>query len=78
MGGYALVAGVAAVVTLAVTPLVRWLAVRFGAVVTPSQAKHTHTGSLPTLKVIPFRNTVWKPFLENCTSYSPMPSSGTR
>jgi UDP-GlcNAc:undecaprenyl-phosphate GlcNAc-1-phosphate transferase len=49
VGGYALVAGVAAVVTLAVTPLVRWLAVRFGAVVTPSQAKHTHTGSLPTL-----------------------------
>jgi UDP-GlcNAc:undecaprenyl-phosphate/decaprenyl-phosphate GlcNAc-1-phosphate transferase len=49
MGGYALVLGAAAVTTLALTPLVRWLAIRFGAVVLPSQAKHTHEGALPTL-----------------------------
>ncbi len=35
--------------TLAATPIVRFLAVRFGAVVRPSEAKHMHTRPVPTL-----------------------------
>lgn len=49
MGGYALVLGVAAATTFLFTPLVRWLAVRFGAVVAPSDDRHVHTVPTPTL-----------------------------
>ena len=50
MGGYAIVLAVATVVTLAATPLVRWLAIRLGAVRQPSEdARHVHTRAMPTL-----------------------------
>jgi len=48
--GYAVVAGVALAVTLLMTPIVRRLAIRFGAVVAPSEdARHVHTRTTPTL-----------------------------
>jgi UDP-GlcNAc:undecaprenyl-phosphate GlcNAc-1-phosphate transferase len=47
---YAIVAAVALAVTFATTPLVRLLAVRFGAVVLPSDdPRRVHTRALPTL-----------------------------
>jgi UDP-GlcNAc:undecaprenyl-phosphate GlcNAc-1-phosphate transferase len=50
MGGYAIVLGAALLATLATTPLVRRLAIRFGAVVAPSSdARHVHTKPTPTL-----------------------------
>jgi UDP-GlcNAc:undecaprenyl-phosphate GlcNAc-1-phosphate transferase len=50
LGGYAIVLAVATVVTLAATPLVRWLAIRLGAVRQPSEdARHVHTRAMPTL-----------------------------
>ena len=49
MQGYAVVVGVAAVTTLLLTPLVRFMAVRFGAVVSPSDERHVHTRPTPTL-----------------------------
>jgi UDP-GlcNAc:undecaprenyl-phosphate GlcNAc-1-phosphate transferase len=49
MGGYAIVCAVALGVTLALTPVVRRLAVRFGAVVAPTDARHVHTTPTPTL-----------------------------
>ena len=50
MKGYAVVAGVALAVTLLMTPIVRRLAIRFGAVVAPSEdARHVHTRTTPTL-----------------------------
>ena len=49
MRGYAAVLGVATVTTLLLTPVVRMLAVRFGAVVRPSDARHVHTRPTPTL-----------------------------
>ena len=49
MGGYLVILAIAAGVTLAVTPVVRWLAIRMGAVVHPSAAKHVHTKPMPTL-----------------------------
>jgi UDP-GlcNAc:undecaprenyl-phosphate GlcNAc-1-phosphate transferase len=50
MGGYAIVLGAALAATLATTPLVRRLAIRFGAVVAPSSdARHVHTRPTPTL-----------------------------
>jgi UDP-GlcNAc:undecaprenyl-phosphate GlcNAc-1-phosphate transferase len=49
MGGYAVVLGVAMVATLAATPVVRWFAIRMGAVVAPSDARHVHTKPMPTL-----------------------------
>lgn len=50
MGGYAAVLGVAVVTTLVMTPVVRWLALRFGAVVAPSSdPRHVHTKPTPTL-----------------------------
>jgi UDP-GlcNAc:undecaprenyl-phosphate GlcNAc-1-phosphate transferase len=48
--GYAVVLAVALGVTLALTPLVRVLAIRYGAVVAPSaDARHVHTRPTPTL-----------------------------
>jgi UDP-GlcNAc:undecaprenyl-phosphate GlcNAc-1-phosphate transferase len=48
--GYGIVLGVALAVTLALTPVVRMLAVRLGAVVAPSgDARHVHTRPTPTL-----------------------------
>jgi UDP-GlcNAc:undecaprenyl-phosphate GlcNAc-1-phosphate transferase len=50
MGGYAIVLGAALLATLATTPLVRRLAIRFGAVIAPSSdARHVHTKPTPTL-----------------------------
>ncbi|HEX5097426.1 MAG TPA: MraY family glycosyltransferase [Acidimicrobiia bacterium] len=50
MGGYAIVLGAALAATFATTPLVRRLAIRFGAVVAPSSdARHVHTRPTPTL-----------------------------
>ena len=50
MGGYGIVLGVALAVTLALTPVVRMLAIRLGAVVAPSgDARHVHTRPTPTL-----------------------------
>ena len=50
MGGYASVLGAALAATFATTPLVRRLAIRFGAVVAPSSdARHVHTRPTPTL-----------------------------
>src|SRR3954449_5742470 len=50
MKGYAVIAAVALVVTLVMTPIVRLLAIRFGAVVQPSSdARHVHTEATPTL-----------------------------
>ena len=50
MGGYAVVLAVALGTTLLLTPVVRLLAIRFGAVVTPSSdARHVHTRPTPTL-----------------------------
>jgi len=49
MKGYAVVVGAAALTTLLLTPLVRLLAVRFGAVVSPSDERHVHTVPTPTL-----------------------------
>jgi UDP-GlcNAc:undecaprenyl-phosphate/decaprenyl-phosphate GlcNAc-1-phosphate transferase len=50
MKGYAVVCAVALLTTLLVTPVVRGLAVRFGAVVAPSaDARHVHTRPTPTL-----------------------------
>ena len=49
MGGYAVVLAIAAVTTLLATPVVRMLAIRFGAVVAPSDARHVHTRPTPTL-----------------------------
>ena len=48
MGGYAVVLAVAAVTTWAVTPLVRRLSIRVGAVVAPDP-RHVHDRPLPTL-----------------------------
>jgi UDP-GlcNAc:undecaprenyl-phosphate/decaprenyl-phosphate GlcNAc-1-phosphate transferase len=48
MGGYAVVLLVAALVTLATTPLVRWVALRTDAVVYPD-ARHVHEKPMPTL-----------------------------
>jgi UDP-GlcNAc:undecaprenyl-phosphate GlcNAc-1-phosphate transferase len=48
--GYALVCAVALGTTLLLTPVVRWMAIRFGAVVAPSSdARHVHTKPTPTL-----------------------------
>jgi UDP-GlcNAc:undecaprenyl-phosphate GlcNAc-1-phosphate transferase len=48
--GYFLVAAVALGTTFLLTPVVRWLAIRFGAVVAPSSdARHVHTKPTPTL-----------------------------
>ncbi|GIU86821.1 MAG: undecaprenyl-phosphate alpha-N-acetylglucosaminyl 1-phosphate transferase [Acidimicrobiia bacterium] len=50
MGGYAAVLAVAVATTLLATPVVRWLAVRFGAVVAPSaDPRHVHARPTPTL-----------------------------
>ena len=50
MKGYAFVAAVALGTTFLLTPVVRWLAIRFGAVVAPSSdARHVHTKPTPTL-----------------------------
>src|SRR3954471_7664943 len=50
MGGYAIVLSAALVATLLTTPLVRRLAIRFGAVIEPSSdARHVHTKPTPTL-----------------------------
>src|SRR6476660_7737260 len=50
MAGYAVVLAVALGVTFLLTPVVRILAIRFGAVVTPSSdARHVHTRPTPTL-----------------------------
>ncbi|MDZ4827321.1 MAG: MraY family glycosyltransferase [Actinomycetota bacterium] len=49
MGGYAIILAVAVGVTLVVTPIVRSLCVRCGAVVVPSQAKHQHTKPMPNI-----------------------------
>jgi len=50
VAGYAVVLTVALVTTLLLTPLVRILAIRFGAVVSPSSdARHVHTRPTPTL-----------------------------
>jgi UDP-GlcNAc:undecaprenyl-phosphate GlcNAc-1-phosphate transferase len=48
--GYFVVAAVALGTTFLLTPIVRWLAIRFGAVVAPSSdARHVHTKPTPTL-----------------------------
>jgi UDP-GlcNAc:undecaprenyl-phosphate GlcNAc-1-phosphate transferase len=49
MGGYAVIAAIAAGVTFVMTPLVRKLVIRMGAVVKPSDAKHVHKRPMPTL-----------------------------
>ena len=50
MKGYAVVAAVALFTTLLFTPIVRHLAIRFGAVVSPSSdARHVHSRPTPTL-----------------------------
>ena len=50
MKGYFFVASVALGTTFLLTPVVRWLAIRFGAVVAPSSdARHVHTKPTPTL-----------------------------
>ena len=50
MKGYAVVLAVALGTTLLLTPFARILAIRFGAVVTPSSdARHVHTRPTPTL-----------------------------
>ena len=50
MTGYALICAVALGTTLLMTPIVRWLAIRYGAVVAPSSdARHVHTEATPTL-----------------------------
>ncbi len=50
MKGYAFVASVALITTFALTPVVRLLALRFGAVVEPSaDARHVHSRATPTL-----------------------------
>jgi UDP-GlcNAc:undecaprenyl-phosphate GlcNAc-1-phosphate transferase len=50
VGGYAVILAVALGVTLALTPVVRLLSVRLGAVVAPSaDARHVHTKPTPTL-----------------------------
>lgn len=49
MGGYAVVLGVATATTLVLTPVVRFLALRFGAVSAPSDDRHVHTKPTPTL-----------------------------
>jgi UDP-GlcNAc:undecaprenyl-phosphate GlcNAc-1-phosphate transferase len=50
MNGYAVVAAVALLTTFAATPVVRWLVIRYGAVVEPSaDARHVHTKPTPTL-----------------------------
>ena len=50
MKGYAVICAVALGTTFALTPVVRWLAIRFGAVVAPSaDARHVHTKPTPTL-----------------------------
>src|SRR5262249_12606541 len=50
MKGYAVIAAVALVVTLVMTPIVRVFAIRFGAVVEPSSdARHVHKEATPTL-----------------------------
>jgi UDP-GlcNAc:undecaprenyl-phosphate GlcNAc-1-phosphate transferase len=50
MKGYAVIAAVALVTTLLMTPIVRLLAIRFGAVVQPSSdARHVHKEATPTL-----------------------------
>ena len=50
MKGYAVVCGVALGTTFLLTPVVLWLAKRFGAVVAPSSdARHVHTKPTPTL-----------------------------
>ncbi len=50
MKGYGIVLAVALAVTFALTPLVRFLAIRLGAVVAPSgDARHVHTRPTPTL-----------------------------
>ena len=50
MKGYLFVAVVALGTTFLMTPVVRWLAIRFGAVVAPSSdARHVHTKPTPTL-----------------------------
>src|SRR5258708_13703941 len=50
MAGYSVILAVALGVTFLLTPIVRILAIRFGAVVTPSSdARHVHTRPTPTL-----------------------------
>jgi UDP-GlcNAc:undecaprenyl-phosphate GlcNAc-1-phosphate transferase len=50
VGGYAVVLAVALGTTLLLTPVVRIVAIRFGAVVSPSSdARHVHTRPTPTL-----------------------------
>src|SRR4051812_9866776 len=50
MKGYFLVAAVALGTTFLMTPIVRWLAIRYGAVIEPSSdARHVHTKPTPTL-----------------------------
>jgi UDP-GlcNAc:undecaprenyl-phosphate/decaprenyl-phosphate GlcNAc-1-phosphate transferase len=49
VSGYAIVLAVAFLTTLAVTPLVRLIAIRAGLVVAPSDARHVHDAPTPTL-----------------------------
>jgi UDP-GlcNAc:undecaprenyl-phosphate/decaprenyl-phosphate GlcNAc-1-phosphate transferase len=49
MGGYSIVLAVAALVTLLVTPLVRRVALRIGAVASAGDARHIHSEAVPTL-----------------------------
>ena len=50
MGGYAVILAVALGVTFALTPVVRMLSFRLGAVVAPSgDARHVHTRPTPRL-----------------------------
>lgn len=49
MGGYSIVLAVSALVTLLVTPLVRRVALRFGAVAPAGDARHIHDEAVPTL-----------------------------
>jgi UDP-GlcNAc:undecaprenyl-phosphate GlcNAc-1-phosphate transferase len=49
VGGYLVILGIAAGVTLVATPVVRWFAIRMGAVVHPKDAKHVHPKPMPTL-----------------------------
>jgi len=48
--GYAVICAVALATTFAMTPIVRWLAIRYGAVIAPSDdARHVHKDATPTL-----------------------------
>lgn len=49
MGGYAIVFAAAALTTIVLTPVVRFVAVRCGVVVEPRDARHVHETPTPTL-----------------------------